>query len=136
MADKPPRFSYPVLGKTITGSYPTPIVDDVIVIVNKEVNAPGYQVEAYGSPHPDSDKYPQHKLALIQAAEDGVHAKWFYVADRANQDLYNWALKYKLEDQTSSIYIRQYILPRDGYTPLPNGTPDSADTSAQLIHEE
>src|ERR1051326_6994783 len=134
--NKPPHFIHPAFGKSVTGSFPTPLVEDVVLVIAKEVNAPGYQVADYGTSHPDSNRYPNHKLVLIQPSEDGLKAKWFYVADRDDQDTYNFALKYKLEKQSSAIYIRQYVLPRDGYTPLPKGTPDSIDQNTRLTHEE
>ena len=131
-----PRFTHPPFSKTVAAQFPTPLIQDLVIVVAKEVNTPAYEVETYGAPHPDSEKFPDHKLALIQLSEDGLKAKWFYVADRDDQDLYNYALKFQAEDHTSAIYIRQYVLPRDGYAPLDNGTVDSADDECTLIHEE
>jgi len=131
-----PSFIHPPFNKSVAGAYPTPFISDVVVIVAKEINSPSYKVEPYGTPHPDSARFPNHQLALIQPSEDGLKAKWVYVASRTDQDFYNFALRYKADDTTSPMYIRQYVLPREGYEPVAVDTPDSADEDAILVHEE
>ena len=62
-----------------------------------------------GTPHWDIVLYPNHKLvhkAPLDAA--GQWHKFFYAADRENQDDYNWQFD-------GSSLTRTYVLPREAY---------------------
>ena len=124
-------------------SLPTPVIDDVII--TEVVNAwkGDYQKLEYGTmwdsvPHGSQQgRFPEHKLVFQQvSSEDGQWVKRIWVNDRVNQDSYNYAIKYSGGSQAHPIYVRTYVLPRDGYTPLPDLTPDETYPTALLVEEE
>lgn len=73
----------------------------------------------YGDPHPDTDTFPDHKLVMVsphEGDEDGWY-RWYYAADHANQDDYNFDIEYPYNGDTNfPRYIRTYVVPREGYT--------------------
>jgi len=124
-------------------SFPTPVIDDVVI--SEIVNAwkGDYQPLEYGtlwrdvSHAPNQGSFPEHKLVYQQpTSEDGQWVKRIWVNDRVNQDSYNYAIKYSAGSQEHPIYIRTYIVPREGYAPLPDGTPDPLFPTAVLVDEE
>ncbi len=124
-------------------SFPTPVIDDVVI--SEVVNAwkGDYQPLEYGvlwkdvSHAPNQGSFPEHKLVFQQpTSEDGQWIKRIWVNDRVNQDSYNYAIKYSAGSQDHPIYIRTYIVPREGYAPLPDGTPDPLFPTAVLVDEE
>ena len=124
-------------------SLPTPVIDDVII--TEVVNAwkGDYQKLEYGTmwdsvPHGSQQgSFPEHKLVFQQvSSEDGQWVKRIWVNDRVNQDSYNYAIKYSAGSQAHPIYIRTYVVPRDTYSPLPDGTPDPLFPNALLVDEE
>jgi hypothetical protein len=124
-------------------SFPTPVIDDVVIseIVNSWKG--DYQPLEYGtlwkdvSHAPNQGSFPEHKLVYQQpTSEDGQWIKRIWVNDRVNQDSYNYAIKYSAGSQDHPIYIRTYVVPREGYAPLPDGTPDPLFPTAVLVDEE
>jgi hypothetical protein len=124
-------------------SFPTPVIDDVVIseVVNSWKG--DYQPLEYGvlwkdvSHAPNQGSFPEHKLVFQQpTSEDGQWIKRIWVNDRVNQDSYNYAIKYSAGSQDHPIYIRTYIVPREGYAPLPDGTPDPLFPGALLVDEE
>ena len=124
-------------------SFPTPVIDDVVIseVVNSWKG--DYQPLEYGtlwrdvSHAPNQGSFPEHKLVYQQpTSEDGQWVKRIWVNDRVNQDSYNYAIKYSAGSQDHPIYIRTYIVPREGYAPLPDGTPDPLFPTAVLVDEE
>jgi len=124
-------------------SFPTPVIDDVVIseIVNSWKG--DYQPLEYGtlwrdvSHAPNQGSFPEHKLVYQQpTSEDGQWVKRIWVNDRVNQDSYNYAIKYSAGSQDHPIYIRTYIVPRETYAPIPDGTPDPLFPSALLVDEE
>jgi hypothetical protein len=124
-------------------SFPTPVIDDVVIaeVVNSWKG--DYQKLEYGtlwkdvSHAPNQGSFPEHKLVYQQpTSEDGQWIKRIWVNDRVNQDSYNYAIKYSAGSQQHPIYIRTYVVPREGYAPLPDGTPDPLFPTAVLVDEE
>jgi len=124
-------------------SFPTPVIDDVVIseIVNSWKG--DYQPLEYGtlwkdvSHAPNQGSFPEHKLVYQQpTSEDGQWVKRIWVNDRVNQDSYNYAIKYSAGSQQHPIYIRTYVVPRATYAPLPDGTPDPLFPNAILVDEE
>ena len=124
-------------------SLPTPVIDDVII--TEVVNAwkGDYQKLEYGTmwdsvPHGSQQgSFPEHKLVFQQtSSEDGQWVKRIWANDRVNQDGYNYAIKYSAGSQAHPIYIRTYVVPRETYFPLPDGTPDTMFPYALLVDEE
>src|ERR1700688_961398 len=133
---KPPKYVQPPFDKAISAKFPTPSVSDLIIAVSKEVRTPGYEVQPYGTHHPDRKTFPKHKLGLIHLAEDGQTAVWFYVADRVVNDAWNFTLKYALESRDNPVYARTYNLPRQDYVAAANLSPDPVFSTLILTHEE
>lgn len=140
VTNKPPIPQAP--GKGIK-SFPTPVIDDVVIteIVNAwkgDYKALDYGVKWDESPHASMQgSHPDHKLVFQDpASADGEWIKRIWVNDRVNQDSYNYAIKYSGGSQSHPIYIRTYILPREGYVPLPDLTPDDVYPTALLVEEE
>lgn len=124
-------------------SFPTPVIDDVVIteIVNAwkgDYKALDYGVKWDEAPHASMQgSHPDHKLVFQDpASADGEWIKRIWVNDRVNQDSYNYAIKYSGGSQSHPIYIRTYVLPREGYVPLPDLTPDDVYPTALLVEEE
>lgn len=124
-------------------SFPTPVIDDVVIAEVVNAWKGDYQKLEYGtlwkdvSHAPNQGSFPEHKLVFQQpTSEDGQWIKRIWVNDRVNQDSYNYAIKYSAGSQQHPIYIRTYVVPREGYAPLPDGTPDPLFPTAVLVDEE
>jgi hypothetical protein len=124
-------------------SLPTPVIDDVIITETVNAWKGDYQKLEYGTkwdsvPHGSQQgSFPEHKLVFQQtSSEDGQWVKRIWANDRVNQDSYNYAIKYSAGSQAHPIYIRTYVLPRETYSPIPDGTPDPLFPSALLVDEE
>jgi hypothetical protein len=140
VTNRPPMPQAP--GKGIK-SFPTPVIDDVVIteVVNAwkgDYKALDYGVKWDESPHASMQgSHPDHKLVFQDpASADGEWIKRIWVNDRVNQDSYNYAIKYSGGSQSHPIYIRTYILPREGYVPVPDLTPDDVYPTALLVEEE
>lgn len=129
-------------GKGIS-SFPTPVIDDVVITEIVNAWKGNYTPLEYGVmwddvPHASMQgSHPDHKLVYQDpASQDGEWIKRIWVNDRVNQDSYNYAIKYSGGSPLHPIYVRTYILPREGYAPLPDGTPDEVYPTAFSVDEE
>lgn len=79
----------------------------------------------YAALHSNSTLFPNHKLVLVEDAdEQGLWIKMWYAADRNSQDDYNYTILYPFANNTRYFQIsREYILPR-GEQPLELGSAD------------
>jgi hypothetical protein len=101
-------------------SYPTPSLVDVLIWEYRDSTLPKNKNPEYEVTTPTQGDWPNHKLVYITPAnEDGLE-KWWYVADRANQDDYNW------EIGPGEQLFRTYVIPRGTYLQRPDDT-DSSD---------
>ena len=101
----------------------TPKVADLVVVEvvdsSKNVSsADAADNTAYGTAHPNTDKFPNFKLALIKNADDqqGQVQHWYYVKDRGSQDDYNW--EFQAAGGSNPLYdtvVRTYITLRSSY---------------------
>ena len=109
--------------------FSTPKVADLVVVEVKDsskntkkadkttgVKSDG-SINNYGDAHPDTENFPNFKLALIKNADDqqGQFQYWYYIKDRAEQDKYNW--EFQAAGASNPLYdtvVRTYILPRYG----------------------
>lgn len=97
----------------------TPLVADVLF--SELVDCSRKDIPEYGTPHPDSDKWPHHKLCFVreepQAQRENVF-RWFYVADRENQDLYNFeSTRQSVGGREFQMVTRSYVTPRSKFLP-------------------
>lgn len=106
----------PVRARTI--SPVTPLVADVIFTELVDCNR--RELPAYGTPHPDTNKWPNHKLGLIKPFADGKREEiytFYYVADREQQDLYNWEYaQANIGEQKFDAITRTYVIPRSEFS--------------------
>lgn len=99
----------------------TPSIADLLFYETKEgrrTDAP-----AYGTAHPDTKNWPNHKLVYVkQADEEGQFFRWYYAAARESQHLYNYEIK------SDDTLIRTFVIPRadypDDFAPPAVGTAD------------
>jgi hypothetical protein len=113
-------------------TFATPSVADLLFYETVDAQRVGLTPPAYGTAHPDTRRFPNHKLVFVQNdAANGQLLKYFYAADRASQDAYNYELKDGVE------LIRTYVLPRTSYPadlPVPDGgTLDAVFTSYGFV---
>ena len=76
-------------------------------------------IPKYGTPHPDPNKFPNHKLCHVKASDpNGLSYQFFYVADRsAQENNHNW--QYQQADLGGNKYdtvVRTYVTLRSEFT--------------------
>jgi hypothetical protein len=104
-------------------TFPTPIVGDVLFSEVRDGNRTN--LPEYGTPHPNTTKWPNHKLVFIKPVdiERNEIFEFFYAADRENQDLYNFSVGYRniignVGGREFRVIQRSYVTPREGFEPL------------------
>jgi hypothetical protein len=102
-----------------TKNLPTPLVADILFSEIEDLTRRTFP--AYGTAHPDATKWPNHKLSYIRPVEnarDGIY-EFFYVANRADQDVYNWELdKADIGGVTFDAVTRTYVTLRTTFDPV------------------
>ena len=119
-------------------TYPTPQIGDVLFYEIRTSSVAAFDnPPEYGTPHPDVNKYPHHKLVFVEAdSAKGTH-KWWYAADRDAQDEYNYTVSYPYNGNLSyPRYIRTYLIRREDYAPLAEGSPDPTYAGAILVAQK
>ncbi len=85
---KPPHEQHPPLGRSVLSTFQAPkaveLFEDDVVVVVKESDGPGYRAGVKGDAHPNSAKYPDHKLELIVPFPEGQKARWIYTRVKAS----------------------------------------------------
>jgi hypothetical protein len=101
----------PAPGRRRVLTFATPAIDDLIFYELKDSKMPENAAVAYGTKHPDRNKYPDHVLVYIAPAmePDPDWVRWYYAAERADQDDYNF------EIDGDEYLTRTYIVPRADY---------------------
>jgi hypothetical protein len=139
MAKEPrdPAFPHPALEVGVP-QYPTPNVPDFykrdghIILVEKITTEKGTYnpLPLDGSviySNIDAKKWPSELyLVAERPTPDGMFCYRFWANDRtmASQDPWNYGVSYSDNDPEYPVYIRQYIVPRDQYTPIAKGSID------------
>lgn len=101
--------------------FPTPDIRDLLFYERVDTKLPQWSVApAYGSPHPDALKYPNHRLCYIKPAGDGGELgwqDWFYAAPRSDQNNYNFEYtKADLGGTKFDAVRRTYVTLRSTFT--------------------
>ena len=109
-------------------TFPTPNVDDLYVYVTVD-GSRLTEAPDYGTPHPDTEKYPSHKLSFIRQSDDeGLYYHYFYVVDFEEQYKYNFEFRGTGIQKGNDILKRTFLWPREdwygghaseGYTVVP-----------------
>lgn len=103
----------------------------------KEIEA---NLPAYGTAHPDTANFPNHKLCFVKQADpNGLMYEYYYAEDRASQDDYNF--EFRQADLGGNKYdtvVRTYVIKREDFDdddasleagdPMPNTTLRTDDT--------
>jgi len=91
-------------------TFVSPSVEDILFVETVDAQRVGAEIPEYGTPHPDTKRWPDHELVLVKTAdEQGLFYQYFYAARREAQDDYNFEF-----DQGTQL-VRTYIVPRDEY---------------------
>lgn len=100
----------PAPGKGYVRQRPTPLVGDVLFYELRDRDVAANQTPpAYGTAHPDTRQWPDHKLVLVEPADTSGWEKWWYAADRDSQDNYNYRFE---KDGDRDLIVRTNIAPR------------------------
>lgn len=124
-------------------SFPTPDLSDYLFSERISSEAPQANVDclAYGTPHPDTLKYPNHILVYVSNEEPDKTGKKFitlyYAADRENQDTYNFVFQGFAGGGKYKTITRNYLIRRDDWEAngslsgdLPDISPGDPDPQA------
>lgn len=99
--------------------YPTPIIGDVLFSEIRDCTRS--EIPEYGTPHPNTNKWPDHKLVFVKTVDierDGVF-EFFYAAERQNQDLYNFVFGNKvIANREFRTVTRTYVTLRENFKPV------------------
>lgn len=71
----------------------------------------------YGTAHPDTDKFPTHKLCYVKQADgEGLYFEYYYAADRRRQDDYNFEFSQAdLGGNKYNTVVRTYVTLRSDF---------------------
>jgi hypothetical protein len=145
-------------------NFVSPDIGDLIFYELRDGRLPKYKTPpAYGTAHPDSNLYPNHKLVFVVPAgadEDGWQ-KWYYARSRSaiaakssGSALFSGSVSlsdtitsqddYNFEIQGDEVLIRTYIFPRADYLAssyassikLAAGTADTVFTTFKFREED
>jgi hypothetical protein len=99
--------------------FPTPIIGDVLFSEVRDCNR-GNPFPEYGTPYPNANKWPNHKLVYIKPVdiERNEIFEFFYAAERENQDLYNFAFGLRnIGNREFRTVTRTYVTLRENFAP-------------------
>lgn len=76
-------------------------------------------VPEYGTPHPNAERYPDHKLCHAEPSdEQGETWHFWYINERTAQDAYNWEFsKADIGGTNFDAVVRTYVSLREDFTP-------------------
>ena len=126
--------------------FPTPIVGDVLFSEVRDCNR-GNPFPEYGSPYPNANKWPDHKLVYIKPVdiERNEIFEFFYAAERENQDLYNFAFGLRnIGNREFRTVTRTYVTLRENFkptdiefgTPMPNVPEDKFEGVNYVFYDK
>ena len=113
-------------------TFVSPNVGDILFYETVDTQRVKENIPSYGTAHPDTTNWPNHELVYVQQdSAEGQLYRYYYAANRASQDDYN----YELRD--GSELTRTYIVKRSEYpsslTPPAGGTLDSVFTDYGFV---
>lgn len=86
-------------------------------MISYNIKEKRYPLE-YGSEYPEKRLFPDHKLTLQKPQDgDGTWATLVYASDLYKQEEWNYSIKYSGDAVAYPIFIRAYLVPRDGFKP-------------------
>lgn len=91
----------------------TPSAADILFYETVDAQRVGSQIPEYGTPHPDTDRWPDHELVFVKTSDpQGLFYQYFYAARRENQDDYNYEIQ---DTRGGTALTRTYVIPRHLY---------------------
>jgi|TARA_Y100000361_G_scaffold72282_1_gene63990 hypothetical protein len=98
-------------------TFVSPNVQDLLFYETVDVQRVGRTPPAYGTAHPDSTKFPDHKLVYVKQADpNGQLYQYFYAASRSSQDNYNFEYSQaSLGSSKFNTVVRTYVTPRSEF---------------------
>jgi len=113
-----PRAQIALNERDYTRVYPSPNIGDILLYEYRDATLPKNESPEYGVTTPKYEKWPNHKLVYISPADENRKQKWYYAAERGNQDLYNWEFgKTEVGGTLFDSVKRSYVKLRGSFTP-------------------
>lgn len=106
-------------------SYPVPNPRDLVVVEFVDQKPQHYSAIELDSPHPENSRLGLDLRLVWQGPSSADPDKMVrvYANPRANQNSYNYAIKYSGQSNAAPIYLRSYLERRDSYVPKDKGKP-------------
>ena len=91
-------------------TYASPDIQDLLFYIEVDSTLKPWKTPVHGEFYKDKNgEFPNHVLVHVTSADENGWVKWYYAADRENQDNYNFEI-------VNGEYLRRtYIIPRDEY---------------------
>ena len=127
----------PAPQRQVVLTFATPSVADILFYETVDGQRIGTAVPDYGTPHPDSRKWPNHKLVLIQNDDEtGQMLRYYYAADRVAQEEHNWQVSYPYAGLTTCPrFTCVFIEPDETFNPVAKGTAHPLDLGANTLEQ-
>jgi|TARA_B100000902_G_scaffold399178_1_gene468827 hypothetical protein len=125
-------------------TFPTPNVNDILFFESVDAERVGTDIPEYGSKHPDSKKWPNHRLVHVEAADPKQQTRYYryyYAADQLDQDNDNWShTEADIGGTKFDAVARDYVIRRSEFDPelpamgatIPNVPVDKFPSSARV----
>jgi len=125
-------------------TFPTPNVNDILFFESVDAEQVGTDIPEYGSEHPDSVKWPNHRLVHVEAADpkqQSRYYRYYYAADQLDQDNDNWSYtEADIGGTKFDAVARDYVVRRSEFNPelpamgatMPNVPVDKFPSTARV----
>jgi hypothetical protein len=102
-------------------TFPTPNVNDILFFESVDAERVGTDIPEYGSKHPDSKKWPNHRLVHVETADpkqQNRYYRYYYAADQLDQDNDNWShTEADIGGTKFDAVARDYVIRRSEFDP-------------------
>ena len=102
-------------------TFPTPNVNDILFFESVDAERVGTDIPEYGTKHPDSKKWPNHRLIHVEAADPKQQTRYYryyYAADQLDQDNDNWShTEADIGGTKFDAVARDYVVRRSEFDP-------------------
>ena len=102
-------------------TFPTPNVNDILFFESVDAEQVGTDIPEYGTKHPDSKKWPNHRLIHVEAADPKQQTRYYryyYAADQLDQDNDNWShTEADIGGSKFDAVARDYVVRRSEFDP-------------------
>ena len=125
-------------------TFPTPNVNDILFFESVDAERVGTDIPEYGTKHPDSKKWPNHRLVHVEAADPNQqnrYYRYYYAADQLDQDNENWSYtEADIGGTKFDAVARDYVIRRSEFDPelpamgdtIPNVPVDKFPSTARV----